>query len=224
PATDAEWPAVGDISRLAHELRTPLGAIAVLAEIMRDERLGPLGSARYKGYAADIHQSALHANAVLAGWLEPSAGGRGQAGVLDFIELDLAELAGGTISALDPLAERAGVLLGLETSPNLPRVIADRRSVRQVLINLIANGMKFTPPGGQIEVRVNYDAGGPVTIEVRDSGDGMTPDELALARSRRPMPEALRRRSGGSGIGLPLVRALASACGAVFEIDSQRSD
>ena len=209
---------VSDIARLAHELRTPLGAITVLAEIIRDERLGPLGTERYKAYAADIYSSVTHANSVLAGWLEPA--GNGQAGALDFIELDVGELARSTVSALAPLAERLGVLLDVEARMDLPRIIADRRSVRQMLTNLVSNALKYTPPGQRIVVHAGYVAGGPVVLEVADTGDGMTPTELARARSGRQGREAFRRRSGGSGIGLPLVRALAAGGGASFEIDS----
>ncbi len=214
---DLDVRSASDIAKLAHELRTPLGAIAVLAEIMRDERLGPLGSSRYKGYAADIHQSAAHANAVLAGWLEPA--GR-DVGALEFVELDIAEVVAGTASALTPLAERAGVALAVKCGQGLPRVIADRRSVRQILNNLIANGLKYTPPGGGIVIGLAYVPGGPVVLDVTDTGDGMSGEELRRVQSGGAGPEPLRRRSGGSGIGLPLVRALAVGCGASLQIDS----
>ena len=211
-----------DVARLAHELRTPLGAIAMLAEIMRDERLGPLGSPRYRAYAADIHDSAAHANTVLAAFLDPAGAGRGTSGPMEFVELDLAPLVGGCVSALSPLAEKAGVALCSHLPEGLPRVIADRRSVRQMLNNLIANALKYTPPAGEVVVSLAYAIGGPVRIEVADTGDGMTVAELERIGlgPGGSGSEALRRRSGGTGIGLPLVRALAAACGAMLEIDS----
>ena len=214
----APRPAV-DIARLAHELRTPLGAITVLAEIMRDERLGPLGSDRYRGYAADIFASAAHANSVLASFLDPVAGA-GEPGSLAFVELDLAAVLAGTVSALEPLARRSGVLLRLSLDVPLPHLIADRRCIRQILDNLIANALKFTPPGREVTVAGRYGIGGPVVIEVADTGDGMTAAELARGRAGDAAPEPLRRRSGGTGFGLPLVRALATASGATFGIDS----
>lgn len=209
-----------DLARLAHELRTPLSAIAVLSEIMRDERLGALGNDRYRAYAADIHESAAHANTVLAAFLDTGAADRNTGGPMEFVELDLAQVAVGTVSALTPVAGRAGVGLTMRNQVGLPRVIADRRSVRQMLDNLIANALKYTPPGGEVIVGLAYATGGPVLIEIADTGDGMTPTELERVRAGASGAEALRRRSGGTGIGLPLVRALAAACGATIAFDS----
>lgn len=209
-----------DLAKLAHELRTPLGAIAVLSEIMRDERLGPLGSRRYQGYAADIYESAAHANSVLSSVLDPGAAAHGAAGAMEFVELDLAELVAGTVSALEPLAGRSGVALRSNLAPDLPHLIADRRILRQMLNNLIANALKFTPPGREIVVAVGYAVGGPIELMVADTGDGMTASELACTRAEVAVPEPLRRRSGGTGYGLPLVRALATASGATLDIDS----
>lgn len=208
-----------DLARLVHELRTPLGAISVLAEILRDEKLGPLGSARYRGYAADLHQSAAHANAVLQAFLDPSPADEATGGPMEFAEIDLRELIGGVVSALTPLAEQAGVSLHVLAGA-LPHIIADRRSIRQMLNNLIANALKFTPPGGRVEASASYAPGGPVVVEVADTGDGMSESELVRARTGQRAPEALRRRAGGSGIGLPMVRVLAAANGASFDIDS----
>ena len=209
-----------DVARLAHELRTPLAAIAVLSEMMRDERLGALGNARYLAYAADIHESAAHANTVLAAFLDTGAADRGTGGPLEFVELDIAQLTQATVSALAPIEDRAGVALVLRTCRGLPRVIADRRSMRQMLNNLIANALKYTPPCGEVAVALSYAPGGPVVIEIADTGDGMTPVELERARGSGGA-EAMRRRSGGTGIGLPLVRALAAACGATVSLDSR---
>ena len=209
-----------DVAGLAHELRTPLSAITLLAEIMRDERLGPMGSPKYRGYAADIHQSASHATSVLAGWLEAAGRNMATGGSLEFVELDPAEVVAGAVSALSPLAAKAGVILESEIGLGLPRLIADRRSLRQILDNLITNSMKFTPPGGQISARVAYLPGRDMVIEISDTGDGMTPAELARARSSAPPSEALRLRSGGTGAGLALVRALAAAGGARLRVDS----
>lgn len=217
---DACNPAAGDsLAHLSHELRTPLGAIAVLAEILRDERLGPLGNPRYRIYAGDIHDSAVHAGCVVAALVEASGTGTAQAPLV-FVELDLAHLVRSTVSAMAALAETSGITLSAHLPGSLPHLIADRRAVRQVLDNLIANALKFTPPGGEVRVCVDYAVGGPVRIAITDNGDGMSPAELARARGEGPGPEALRRRSGGTGLGLPLVRSLAAACAAALDIQS----
>lgn len=209
-----------DLARLAHELRTPLSAIAVLSEIMRDERLGRLDDPRYRAYAADIHESAGQAMSVLAGFLDRGATDTASEMPMNFIELDIGELTGSAVSALVPLAERSGVVLEAVLPSGLPHLIGDRRSLRQIIDNLIANALKFTPPGGRVTVSLDYDIGGPMLLEVVDTGDGMTAAELARARSGTAAPEPFRRRSGGTGYGLPLVRALASASGASLTIDS----
>jgi signal transduction histidine kinase len=187
-----------DIARLAHELRTPLGAIVVLAEIMRDERLGPLGNERYREYAADIHQSAALANTVIAAFLDPAASGRGGSGPLEFAELDLAAVVKSGVSALAEMAAASGVEIASHTPPGLPHVIADRRSVLQMLNNLIANALKYTPPGGRLDVHLGYRPGGPVVLEVADNGDGMSEAELRRVSPGCGTAEPLRRRSGGN--------------------------
>ncbi len=209
------------IGRLAHELRTPLGAIVVLAEIMRDERLGPLGNDRYREYAADIHQSAALANTVVAALLDPAGGGRGGSGPLEFAELDLASIVAGGASALQEMAAAAGVVLATHIPAGLPHVIADRRSVLQMLNNLIANALKYTPPGGRVDIRLGYQPGGPVVLEIADTGDGMSEAELRRVGPGGVIAEPLRRRSGGTGIGIPLVRTLAAAGGAALTIGSE---
>lgn len=210
-----------DIARLAHELRTPLGAIVVLAEMLRDERLGPLGNDRYRAYAADIHQSAAHANTVVSAFLDPAGSSRGGSGPLEFAELDLAPIVGGGVSALSEVAAAAGVELTCHIPAGLPHVIADRRSVLQMLNNLIANALKYTPPGGRVDVRLGYRPGGPLVLEIADDGDGMSEPELRRVAPGGVTTEALRRRSGGTGIGIPLVRTLAAAGGATLSIESK---
>ncbi len=206
-----------DVARLAHELRTPLSAISVLSEMIKDERLGPLGNSRYCGYAADIHESVAHANAVLAAFLESADSARATGGPMEFAELDLAPIVRGIVSAMEPVAARAGVALSADIGDGLPHVIADRRSVRQILNNLLANAVRFTPPGGSVVVALAYAPGDGVTISVSDTGDGMALAELSRLRRGEPA----QRRSGSSGLGLPLVRALAAANGGALSIDSQ---
>ena len=210
-----------DVRRLAHELRTPLSAIAAMSEIMRDERLGPLSGERYRSYAAGIHDSAGHAMSVLASFLEPGTSMRAGGVPTEFEELDVGAAVASAAEALRPLAERAGVELVLERPERLPHLIADRRSLRQILDNLVANALKATPPGGRIALRVCYVAGGPVAVEVADTGDGMTAAQLARARAGATAPAPLRRRSGGTGYGLPLVHALAAAGGGTIAVDSE---
>lgn len=206
------------IAKLAHELKTPLTAIAAAAEIMRDERLGAMGNDKYLGYAADIHSSATHALAVIQDMLALPAAETGHAAA-PFSAFDLTELAGGTVSSLQPLAQQRQLSLTLDAEPGLTPIQANATAVRQILLNLLTNALKFTPPGGDVRVVTGYLNDGAVFMVVRDTGEGM--DEATLARAFDDGPELMTTRfGGGRGIGLKLVRKLAAENGAEFEIDS----
>jgi signal transduction histidine kinase len=203
----------GSIARLAHELKTPLSAIAAAAEIMRDQRLGPIGSERYRGYAADIHASARHALGVINRMLEV-ARSEGIQAKLSFAEIDLNGLVESVVSGMQPLAEEAGLSLVGRLAVRLPHVVADETSLRQILLNLLTNAIKFTGAGGEISVSTGYLLDGPVTLEVRDNGPGMTRDAGGEPASGSSLA------GPGLGLGLPLVKTLAAENGAAVEIET----
>lgn len=204
--------------RLAHELKSPLSAIAAAAEIMKDERFGPIGDERYLGYARDIHESALHALEVIQRMLAPHVEGGGEAPDLAFVNLDLNTLAAATISAMAPLAEDAGVRLAAELAPALPLVVADATSLRQIVLNLLANALKFTPRGGVVTVATRAEIDGPLHLVVTDTGPGLPDEELARILDGEAAPRIGPRKGGGFGIGLPLVRSLAASNGAALRL------
>lgn len=206
-----------DLARLAHELKTPMTAIAAAAEIMRDQRLGAMGNARYLDYAADIHDSAQHALAVIAKLLNSNQTRNDES---DHIALlDLNAIVARTVSTLQPLAEQRGLTLLFEPEDADPTVTASATSIRQILLNLLTNALKFTPPGGDVRVVTGYLPNGSVFLVVRDTGEGI--EETALARAFSDQPEQQTARSGGGfGIGLPLVRYLIQDMGAAIEFDS----
>jgi two-component system, cell cycle sensor histidine kinase PleC len=205
-------------SKLAHELRTPLGAVIAYAEILKDEHFGPMASDRYKSYARNIHESARHAMAVLEGMLkgEEEASGMPQ---LTFADIDPARIVEACLLVAEPLAEKAGLALSAEVPPNLPRVVADAVSLRQMLLNLLANAIKFARRGDRVKVTVAYDADGPLRISVVDTGPGMEHADHAAGKGV-PRQERPRSANAGLGLGLPLTRSLATANGAVLAIDS----
>ena len=216
PATGAKAPAVRRNRRgpdldvaldawLAHELRTPLSAVIAYAEILKNEHFGPLASPRYLGYARDIYDSARHALGVVDSMLR---GDRTRSALpsLAFADVDPAGVVESCLTVARPLAERAGLELGVELGPRLPRIVADELSLRQMLLNLLANAIKFARAGDRVTVAVAYDADGPLTISVADTGPGMT--------------DAPKADATGLGLGLPLTRALAAANGAALAIES----
>lgn len=201
-------------ARLAHELRTPLAAVIAYAEVLKDEHFGPIANPRYREYARHIHDSARHALGVVDGLL---AGPATEAGVpeLAFRDLDPAGVVENCLAVARPLADEAGLDLIAQVCPRAPRVVADELSLKQMLLNLITNAIKFARPGDKVTVGVAYDLNGPLRFAVADTGPGM---------SLSPPPEEARggraKNRAGLGIGLPLTRALAEANGAALSIDS----
>lgn len=205
------------VRRIAHELKSPLSAIASAAEIMKDERFGPIGDERYLRYARDIHESARHALDVIQRMLGTKVE---EAAVSDlsFTDLDLNAVVGALISAMEPVAAEAGVTLAASLAPGLPRVVADGTSVRQMALNLLTNALKFTPRGGHILVSTEAEVDGPLTLAVTDSGQGISDGDIAHAAEETDETDMTPRKGGGLGIGLPLVHSLATANGATLHI------
>ncbi len=201
---------------LAHELRTPLSAIAALAEVMKDERLGPMGNARYLGYAGDIHDSASHALSVLDAMLER---GSARQDARQPPETDLDETVSSCLSAMRALAGQASVRLRSDLAPGRPRLAADRRSLMQILLNLLSNALKFTPQGGVVTVATRRRPGGGLVLSVSDTGTGMRREEIERLEAGETGPGEAAA-TPGSGYGLPLVKALARESGAQLEIAS----
>jgi signal transduction histidine kinase len=210
------------LARLGHEVRTPLGAAIAYAEVLKEEHFGPLGNLRYREYARTIYDSARHALGVIDGML---AGDRGGTGLPDlaFRDLDPAGVIDNCLAVARPLAERAGLDLIADLAPGTPRIIADEVSLKQMLLNLITNAIKFARPGDRVTLGAVHGADGSLRIEVADTGPGMEADAFqwqeiwqdgADAAEPPPRPDA------GLGIGLPLTRALAEANGAALIVDS----
>jgi signal transduction histidine kinase len=207
------------LARLAHEIRTPLSAAIVYAEILKEEHFGPSPSPRYREYARAIHDSARHALGVIDGML---AGARGSAGLPDlaFRDLDPAGVIDNCLTVARPLAERAGLALVAHFGRATPRVIADEVSLKQMLLNLITNAIKFALPGDRITLGAIHAADGGLRIEVVDTGPGMEVRALTRREGRAARAPQPGRSDGGLGIGLPLTRALAEANGAQLIVDT----
>jgi two-component system, cell cycle sensor histidine kinase PleC len=207
------------VSKLAHELRTPLSAIAAAAEIMKDERFGTIANERYRSYTSDIHDNARHAlaliNRLLGGVVDEDDAPR-----LEVSELDLNALAESSVSAVQPLADAAGLKLVHEFHRQLPRIRADATTVKQILFNLLSNAIKFTPRGGDVRVVTGLGYDRSVFVAVQDTGVGMRTEAITAALKGDVPASPQRNETGGHGIGLPLARTLAQSNGARVEIDS----
>jgi two-component system, cell cycle sensor histidine kinase PleC len=217
------------LAKLAHELRTPLSAIVSLAEIMRDEQLGAMGNPRYRAYASDIHDSAQHTLDLVGTMLDSGCelavdSSAPATAALTFAAINLEEIGRSCVSSMQPIGTRNGVTLTAEPTPGLPMVHADRRAIRQIILNILSNALRFTPCGGTITLSAKQRADRTLALTVADTGTGMRPAEIARAlaagtagNNRRQISVATGRV--GSGIGLPLVRELIEAHGGALAIE-----
>ena len=188
---------------------------------MLEERLGAIGNARYKGYVEDIHQSGLYALSLLNDLLDISKIDAGKFD-LDFTVVDVPELVEACVNSLQPLAKRERILLRTSLAPNLPAVIADRRRLKQILLNLLSNAIKFTNAGGQVIVSARLIDGEDLRLRVHDSGVGMTKDEVAAAMQPFHQLDTAPRKQTGTGLGLPVTKALVESNRARLLITSER--
>ena len=208
-----------DTHAMAHELRTPIGAIIALAEMIETEQFGPIGDQRYRAYARDIGDSARLSLNIVASALDRDASSRG--GLLSsFAELSVSELISKCLRTVRQSALEAGVTLTREIPDDLPKLIANAPGLTQILLNLLTNAIKFTPAGGTVTVAASLGADGHLSISVRDTGVGMTDiDANVLIADDGDMASAAAPRRG---IGFSLVRRLACAMAAEFDVASTR--
>jgi PAS domain S-box-containing protein len=208
------------LAKISHEIRTPLNAIIGFSEVMMQERFGPIGNERYRQYLKDIHTSGGHLVSLLNDLLDLSKIEAGKL-ELNFANVDLNELTQQSVALMQPQANRERIIIRTSLGPTLPSVTADARSVRQILLNLLSNSIKFTGVGGQVIVSTARSDDGEVVLRVRDTGVGMSEQDIAVAMEPfRQLATSARWGSGGTGLGLPLTKALAEANRASFKIRS----
>lgn len=219
PDTDAVTRRLDFLAKVSHEVRTPLNSIIGFTELMLQERFGPIGNARYKGYTEDIHQSGLYALSLLNDLLDISKIEAGKF-ELDFTAVDVAEVVETCVASLQPLAKRTRIVLRTSLAEDLPLVVADPRRLKQTLLNLLTNAIKFTTEGGQVIVSGTL-VDGELRLRVRDNGVGMSKNEIAYAMQPFHQLDTAPRRQSGTGLGLPLTKALADANRARLELTSE---
>ncbi|KAA2242205.1 ATP-binding protein [Salinarimonas soli] len=221
-AEDANAQKSDFLAKISHEIRTPLNAIIGFTEVMLEERFGPVGNERYRDYLRDIHSSGTHVTAVVNTLLDLAKVEAGRM-ELSFTSVSLGELVTACVSLMQPEAARARIVLRTSFAGKLPPVVADERSVRQVIMNLLSNAVKFTDAGGQVIVSTALTDRGEVAFRVRDTGIGMTEGEIEAALEPfRQLSTA--RRGGGTGLGLPLTKALVEANRGTLQISSTKSE
>jgi PAS domain S-box-containing protein len=206
------------LAKISHEIRTPLNAMTGFAEVIMAERFGPIGNERYREYVRDIHAAGTHIVAMLNDLLDLSKAESGQID-LNFANVNLNELTQQCVAIMQGQANRARIIIRTSLTPNLPRVLADERSLRQIVLNLLSNSIRFTGPGGQVIVSTVFSDAREAVLRVRDTGTGMSEKDIQAALE--PFNETATSwsfGSGGTGFGLSLTKALAEANRAHFNL------
>ena len=209
------------LANMSHELRTPLNAIIGFSEITMRELFGPLGSDRYRGYMRDINESANLLLELITDILDFS---KADSGMLDIEEqpVNLVDDIKWTLRIQAERAERRQVTLVENLPDDLPYLRGDRRRLRQVLLNLVSNAIKFTEAGGRITLGVACEEEGGIVVSVEDTGIGIAEEDLA--RVLEPFVQLNRPQSlahEGTGLGLPLCKQLVEFNGGTLHIESE---
>lgn len=208
------------LAKVSHELRTPLNSIIGFAELMKAERWGALGSDRYRTYVKDIEESGRFALDLVNDLLDISKV-RAGAFELNFASVDLNEVVSECIGRVQPQAQKARVLLRVSLAPDLPLVLADRRSVTQILDNLIFDSLSAAPAGGQLIICSLRKSSGAAQLRVADNRIGMSVAEIEQALQPFKQTDTSPRTKHGTGLSLPLTKALVEANQATFEMTSR---
>jgi PAS domain S-box-containing protein len=211
------------LANMSHELRTPLNAVIGFSEIIKDALLGdgPDKAAHYRAYANDIHTSGRHLLSLINDILDMS---KIEAGKLELVDeqVDVSHCIDASLLLVRERAREAGIALAVVVPDGLPRLRADLRKVKQVLINLLSNAVKFTKRGGQVTVEAVIDASGALVLRVADTGIGIRPEDIdkALAPFGQ-VDDGLARSYEGTGLGLTLTKSLVELHGGRLQIVSR---
>ena len=208
-ARDAAWDATRAksdfLANMSHELRTPLNAIIGFADVMNSELFGPLGT-RYHEYIRDILDSGRHLLALINEILDLSKVEAGRL-ELDEEEVDLNEEVAVCLPMIESRAERTGCHIESLLPADLPKIRGDSRRIRQILLNLLTNAVKFTNPGGLVTVKSHPNNDGGLDITISDTGIGIGAEDIPLVLENWGQARSDRSQEG-SGLGLPLSKKL----------------
>jgi two-component system cell cycle sensor histidine kinase PleC len=209
------------LANMSHELRTPLNAILGFSEIIAKECFGEVGSPRYKEYAGDIHSSGSHLLSLINDLLDVA---KIEAGRMDIepAALDVRRTFDTALKIIGAKARERRQELVIDVDPDAPVLFADERALKQILINLVSNAVKFTPEGGRITVTGSRARDGGFQIMVEDNGPGIPRDKIdKIFKPFSQVDNRYDRQGGGTGLGLALVRGLTELHGGRAWLESE---
>ncbi len=209
------------LAMMSHELRTPLNAVIGFSDIMRNEMLGPVGSARYRDYAVDINESGKHLLDLINDILDLSKVESGE-DELHNEDICVPDMVHAVLPLVRGSAKSGGVELEVILEDGLPLLRADERKLRQILINLLSNAIKFTEAGGKVGLRAWCREDGGHVFEISDTGIGIALEDIPKALdSFQQIDSDLSRKYEGTGLGLPLTKALVELHGGALDLHSE---
>ncbi len=208
------------LAHISHELRTPLNAILGFSDMMRSSQYGEIKNDRYRGYVNDIHTSGTHLLNLVNDLLDLSKVEAGKL-ELNFTAVSIPDVIEHASNILHEQATRARVIVRKSLPTNLPRIVADLKAMRQITINLLSNAIKFTDPGGQVIISAEVSPQGELALRMKDTGIGMSSEQVQDALVPFKRVETTGRDRQGTGLGLPLTKALVEANRAKFGISSE---
>lgn len=201
------------LSNMTHELRTPLNAILGFSELIMGEVNGPLGDARYRSYAASIRESGEYLLSIINDLLDMAKFNAGRTQLAE-VRVSPARIVAAVARMVEGRARHGAVDFHVALQPPPPDLLADERQLKQMLLNLASNAVKFTPPGGAVHITGMMTAEGGYALSVRDTGIGMTEAEIPVALAPfGQIDSPLGRGHYGTGLGLPLVKSMIEAHG-----------
>ncbi|MGE3932701.1 MAG: ATP-binding protein [Rhodospirillaceae bacterium] len=208
------------LANMSHELRTPLNAIIGFSEMIRNEVFGSAGDPRYREYATDIHASGSHLLELINDILDLS---KIEAGKVELFEeeVDVAQLLDNCTRLIGGRMADRTLAIECKVDPDIPFLWADERKLKQIVLNLMSNAVKFTPNGGTIRIAARADRGKDFELVVADTGIGMNPSDIAKALAPfGQVDSSLNRRYQGTGLGLPLTKSLTELHGGSLTVES----
>ncbi len=210
------------LANMSHELRTPLNAIIGFSQILRDEMLGPLGNTAYLEYVRHIHGSGSHLLGLIDDVLDVSRIEFGEAH-LDEEVIDVEEAARSAMAMVAGRAKQGHVAVRSKVTADFPPLYADPRKLKQILVNILTNAIKFTPAGGAVTLKAWAGANSGYVFQVIDTGIGINPQDIPKALAPfQQIDSDLSRQFDGTGHGLPLSKSLIELHGGYLDLQSER--
>jgi signal transduction histidine kinase len=209
------------LANMSHELRTPLTAILGFSESIKSQLFGPISPAKYGDYVDQIHASGGHLLAIVNDVLDMSRIAAGEAR-LEEVQVDPRAVTEECLLMLQPRLDRKRLSIHRAFDAALPPLRADRRMVKQMLLNLLSNAVTYTPDSGSVTVTADATSDGAVAIGVRDTGIGIAESDLERIMEPFQIVETPQSRSyQGIGLGLPLARSLVQLHGGSLALRSE---